>query len=183
MPTPFFEFILTCPERIWFYLPDGLPPPRARKLPMWVSAISAVEARVLFQSHSIVRMRRTANQVLGGLGELWCYDLMRDWLQPPPIQDYDGNHLPFRMLEDNDPVDMVFVMYDDEGPIFVHVCVKASTQAYSQPASEAFNRSTVVLMALPLRTMIIRVQFKHVAPDTVFFYPGSYCRLLVSRNF
>jgi len=150
---------------------------------MWVSAISAVEARVLFQSHTVVRMRRTANQVLGGLGELWCYDLMRDWLQPPPIQDYDGNHLPFRMLEDNDPVDMVFVMYDDEGPIFVHVCVKASTQAYSQPASEAFNRSTVVLMALPLRTMIIRVQFKHVAPDTVFFILDRIADFLVSRNF
>lgn len=150
---------------------------------MWVSSLKDVAGRVLFQAHSIVRYRRTANQVLGGLGELWTYDLMRDWLQPPPIQDYDGNHLPFRMLEDNDPVDMVFVMYDDNGPIFVHVCVKASTRAYSQPASEAFNRSTVALMALPIRTMIIRIQFKYCSPSTNFFGDGSYCRLLVSRNF
>lgn len=188
MRTAFFTFVLSCPVGVWFSPRMGRPPARTRLFPAylnWLKSIHTIWRETdVYEIYELgFRRIRNNNQLIGGMGELLALNIMRDWLQPPPLIDYEGNAVHFRMLEDNDPVDMVFMMYTEEAePVFVHVCVKTSTRAYSQPASRAFMHAQDVLFRLPHKTMVIRIQFKYVVPGIGFWTDQSYCRMMVYRN-
>jgi hypothetical protein len=122
-----------------------------------------------------------ANDMLGGMGELFAFYYLKYTLEPPTLVSFTNRNqlLEFRTTEDRNPIDISF----RHNGVFVHVCVKTSTGETYRRSTEPSLRIQETLLAMPNPTIVIHFQLKNMSIDNEFFGPRSYFKIKVFRNF